>query len=99
MLNRSIQALLLLLFFQGSFAQQSTRLINGWEFLRQDLGGVWEAVRPVAKGDPGSVPIWQAVQLPHCVNARDAVDPDGNYYRGPAWYRTQLDIRNPYARG
>ena len=99
MLNKFIPALLLLLFSQGSFAQQSTRLISGWEFLRQDLGGVWEAVRPVAKGDPGSVPSWSPVSLPHCVNARDAVDPDGNYYRGPAWYRTQLTIANPYAKG
>ena len=27
--------------------QQSTRLINNWQFLKQDIGGVWEAVRPV----------------------------------------------------
>ncbi|HTI07617.1 MAG TPA: glycoside hydrolase family 2 TIM barrel-domain containing protein [Puia sp.] len=85
--------------FQRTSAQQSTRLIHNWEFLRQDLGGPWEAVRPVAKGDPGSVPIWQPVELPHCVNAKDAVDPAGNYYRGPAWYRTRLDIANPYANG
>lgn len=80
-------------------AQQATRLINGWEFLKQDLGSVWEAVRPVVKGNPESVPLWQAVSLPHCVNAEDAVDPDVNYYQGPAWYRTQLSIENPYANG
>lgn len=85
--------------FQWAAAQQSTRLIHNWEFLRQDLGGPWEAVRPVAKGDPGSVPLWQSIDLPHCVNATDAVDPDGNYYRGPAWYRTKLDIDNPYSKG
>jgi beta-galactosidase len=80
-------------------AQQSTRLINGWEFLKQDVGGIWELVRPVGKGNPESVPLWQTVQLPHCVNAKDAVDPDVNYYQGPAWYRTQLDINNPYSNG
>jgi beta-galactosidase len=83
----------------GASAQQSTRLTGNWEFLRQDLGGIWEAVRPYGKGDPGSVPVWQAVQLPHCVNALDAVDPIGNYYRGPAWYRTQLTMNNPYPNG
>lgn len=80
-------------------AQQSVRLINNWEFLKQDIGGIWEAVRPVGKGNPESVPLWDSVTLPHCVNARDAVDPDVNYYQGPAWYRTQLDIQNPYGQG
>jgi beta-galactosidase len=80
-------------------AQQRARLTANWEFLRQDLGGIWEAVRPVGKGNPESVPLWQPVTLPHCVNAADAVDPDVNYYQGPAWYRTQLTIENPYPKG
>ena len=91
--------LLLLLSVSSVRAQQTVRLTDHWEFIRCDLGGIWEAVRPVAKGDPGSVPSWQSVSLPHCVNARDAVDPDVNYYQGPAWYRTQLAIQNPYQRG
>ena len=95
----SIIALILCFACQGLSAQQSTRLTDNWEFLRQDLGGVWEAVRPFPKGDPAGLPIWTSVQLPHCVNAEDAVDPRGNYYRGPAWYRTQLDLHNPYAKG
>lgn len=82
-----------------SQAQVTTRLNDNWEFLKQDLGGIWEAVRPVGKGNPESVPLWQTVSLPHCVNATDAVDPDVNYYQGPAWYRTQLNIRNPYLNG
>ncbi|QIL41601.1 glycoside hydrolase family 2 protein [Pedobacter sp. HDW13] len=80
-------------------AQQSVRLNNNWEFLKQDLGGVWEAVRPVGAGNPESVPLWQKVSLPHCVNAEDGVDPDVNYYQGPAWYRTNLKIENPYQNG
>jgi beta-galactosidase len=80
-------------------AQQRTRLNEGWEFVRQDLGGIWEAVRPVKGGNPEDVPLWTPVSLPHCVNARDAVDPDQNYYQGPAWYRTQLKIANPYPGG
>jgi beta-galactosidase len=81
------------------YAQQATRLINDWEFLKQDLGGIWEAVRPVSNGGPESVPLWGQVKLPHCVNAFDAVDPDLNYYQGPAWYRTQVPILNPYHHG
>lgn len=81
------------------FAQQAVRLNQNWEFLKQDLGGIWESVRPVGQGNPESVPLWQKVTLPHCVNAQDAVDPDVNYYQGPAWYRTQLKIDNPYQNG
>jgi beta-galactosidase len=83
-----------------TIAQQKTRLNTGWEFVRQDLGGVWEAVRPILIQDgPENYPLWQKVSLPHCFNARDAVDPDGNYYQGPGWYRTQLNINNPYKNG
>jgi beta-galactosidase len=80
-------------------AQQKTRLTNGWQFLKQDIGGVWEAVRPVKQGNPEDLPIWTNVTLPHCVNAEDAVDPDVNYYQGPSWYKTQLDIKNTYTKG
>jgi len=91
--------LLFSLSFLGAGAQQSTRLNDGWEFLRSDLGSVWEAVRPLSPGDPGTVPAWKPVHLPHCVNARDGVDPDVNYYQGPAWYRTRLQVHNPYSGG
>jgi beta-galactosidase len=80
-------------------AQQKTRLLHNWEFLRQDIGGIWEAIRPVKAGNPEDVPLWANVSLPHCINATDAVDPDPNYYQGPAWYRTQLSIQNPYPNG
>jgi beta-galactosidase len=89
----------ILLFSELISAQQSTRLNNNWQFLKQDLGGIWEAVRPVKAGNPEDVPLWTNVSLPHCVNASDAVDPDLNYYQGPAWYRTQLTIQNPYTNG
>ncbi|MVZ64735.1 DUF4982 domain-containing protein [Sphingobacterium sp. DK4209] len=92
--------LLLGLSFIGSLqAQTSQRLINDWEFLRSDLGGIWEGIRPVPNGAPESVPIWSKVQLPHTYNASDAVNPHENYYQGPAWYRTQLYLENPYADG
>lgn len=98
-MKKHVLAIGLLLAATFTQAQQSTRLNNNWDFLKQDLGGIWEAVRPVGKGNPESVPLWQSVTLPHCVNAEDAVDPDVNYYQGPAWYKTQLAINNPYANG
>ncbi|HEX7653679.1 MAG TPA: glycoside hydrolase family 2 TIM barrel-domain containing protein, partial [Verrucomicrobiae bacterium] len=43
--------------------------------------------------------LWTPVTLPHCFNARDAVDPDAHYYQGPGWYRTHLQLTNPYPGG
>ncbi|NWJ53115.1 MAG: DUF4982 domain-containing protein [Bacteroidetes bacterium] len=80
-------------------AQHKIRLTDGWSFVKQDLGSVWETVRPVKAGDPESLPLWEKVSLPHCFNATDAVDPDVNYYQGPGWYKNQLEINNPYSDG
>jgi len=80
-------------------AQQRVRLNDNWQFMRQDLGGIWEAVRGVEPGSPESVPLWENVTLPHCVNAVDGVHPDLNYYQGPSWYRTRLKVSNPYENG
>lgn len=80
-------------------SKQKIRLTDNWEYLKGDLGGIWEAVRPFSPGSPETVPVWQKVTLPHCFNAEDAVDPDLNYYQGPGWYKTQLTIDNPYADG
>lgn len=74
-------------------------LSDGWEFLRSDVGSLWELVRPVPKGKPEEQPVWEKVSLPHSFNAEDAVDPDLNYYQGPGWYRTLLEIDNPYSDG
>jgi len=105
-------ALLLLLFscsVNASFAdtsplarrpsdwQNQQTLVDGWQYVRKDLGGVWETLRSDDRAV--DLPVWTAVSLPHCFNASDAVDPDGAYYQGPGWYRTELDIKNPYEGG
>lgn len=82
-------------FVAGTFAKvpvtgNKIRLTDNWEFLRQDVGNIWELVRPIKKGQPEEQPIWTKVTLPHCFNAEDAVDPDLNYYQGPGWYKTRL---------
>ncbi len=61
--------------------------LERWDYYRGSLGGIWE----VWRGDKASDNVtWQAVSIPHCVNAIDAVDPDVRYYQGPAWYRTTI---------
>ena len=63
-------------------ARQVTSLNAGWRFIRADVTGAQ---------NPGfDAAAWQAVDLPHSYNAADAGDAD--YYRGPAWYRRDLDI-------
>ncbi len=98
-----LHLLLLLLFpiFVGAQSVTSfqTRLDSDWTFLQSDLGGIWEAVRIPQIGQPTSLPIWENVNIPHCFNATDAVDPDVNYYQGPGWYRKLLTVNNPYKNG
>src|SRR5512133_3520808 len=84
---------LVLWVFAGNLKAQSTnstRLNDNLKFLKSDLGGIWEAVRPVKEGNPESVPLWENVTLPHCFNASDAVDPDLNYYRAPVGIPARL---------
>jgi len=101
--KRIVVLILLLPLVLSSAAQNISyykqRLTDNWQFLCQDLGGIWEAVRTIKPGDPTAVPLWTNVNLPHCFNAEDAVDPDVSYYQGPGWYRTFLDVNNPYENG
>jgi beta-galactosidase len=100
--NIALWILIIVFSFTDSLIAQhvnKTRLNENWKFLKGDLGGVWEAVRPVKAGNPESLPIWENVSLPHCFNAYDAVDPDVNYYQGPGWYTTQIEVKNPYTNG
>ena len=69
------------------------RLDDGWQYRQGPLSGIWEAWRAE------ETDLWQAVKMPHCFNAQDACDPDTTYYRGQGWYRTHLQIRNPYPNG
>ena len=77
-------------------AEQGRRLADGWEHHRGTLGSVWEVWRGEKASDNVS---WTKVTLPHCFNARDAVDPDERYYQGPGWYRTRLEAGNPFPGG
>ena len=76
--------------------KQCSRLDSGWEFHQGGLGSIWEIWRGNKASDNVA---WTPVTLPHCFNARDAVDPDEHYYQGPGWYRTKLKLANPFSRG
>ena len=82
----------------GVAVSNSRRLLTGWEYYRGNLSGPWDAWR-TSKQAAGNFIEWQKVQLPHCFNALDAADPDHAYYQGPGWYRTTLQINNPYPNG
>jgi beta-galactosidase len=72
------------------------RLSSDWEFYQGSLGSVWEVWRGDAAADNVT---WTPVTLPHCFNARDSADPDVRYYQGPGWYRTRLNVTNPFPDG
>jgi len=81
---------LLLLPFQLT-AQNKERAVvlnEGWEFVKGDIGGVWEALRDVKLS---ALPEWTKINMPHSFNALDAVNPDVAYYQGPAWYRYYIN--------
>lgn len=95
---RPVAAALLftLVFGASSLPAEPRRLAEGWEHYRGTLGSVWE----VWRGDKATDNVaWTPVALPHCFNARDAVDPDERYYQGPGWYRTRLEVGKPVPPG
>jgi beta-galactosidase len=73
----------------------SERLASGWEYFQGSLGGVWDVWRT----DMAESTVWKRIRVPHCFNARDAVDPEQTAYEGPGWYRRKLQIRNPFENG
>ncbi len=75
----------------------SVILMEGRKWYRGNLGGVWEAFRGKAASDNVA---WAKIEsMPHCFNARDAIDPDQGYYQGPGWYRVTIKPNNPYPNG
>jgi beta-galactosidase len=80
----------------GAADSPVSRLSARWEHYRGQLGGIWEVWRGKAASDNVT---WDAVAVPHCFNAWDAVDPDHAYYEGPGWYRTSFAVQNPFANG
>lgn len=81
---------------QNPSGSNSHRLLTRWEHYRGSLGSPWE----VWRGSKVTTNVaWKPVEIPHCFNAFDAVDPDTPYYQGPGWYRTKLKLDNPFPNG
>lgn len=74
------------------------RLNEHWQHYCGSLGGVWEVWRGDKLQNHYNVP-WQPVTLPHTYNGLDVMDPDTKYYQGQGWYRTILEVNNPYPNG
>ncbi len=60
-----------------------TRLDQNWKFLKQGFPG--------AEAMEFNDSAWTVVDLPHSYNGMDG-QTGGPYYRGPAWYRKELDL-------
>jgi beta-galactosidase len=74
---------LALVFSFNTFARENTRLDSDWKFKLGDNTNAETA----DFDDTG----WQAVSIPHNWGWEDAQQ-GKNYYRGPGWYRLELDI-------
>jgi beta-galactosidase/beta-glucuronidase len=82
---------LAVLAFSAAQAAEVKPLSDGWRFARGDVAGA-EAVGFDDKA-------WSPVSTPHTYNVADSGlggakargEPEGAYYRGPAWYRLALD--------
>jgi len=64
-------------------ARQIERLDEHWHFLR--------AESPAASEEDFDDSAWATVSLPHTWNASDG-EAGGDYYRGPGWYRRELQL-------
>src|SRR5277367_6602716 len=73
------------------FARESTPLDSGWKFMQGDPAGVaGQAMNPA---DPNWIDSnWQTISIPHCWGWQEAQAGKTNYYRGPGWYRRELDV-------
>ena len=72
------------------FARESTLLNSGWRFMQGDPASVsGQAMTPA---DPNWIDSsWQAVSIPHNWGWEEAQQ-GKDYYRGPGWYRRELDV-------
>lgn len=80
-------------FQEAGSASHVTTLATGWEYYQGPLDAryqVWHSQELV---------VWDQVELPHCFNHYDACDPDAPAYRGCGWYRTRVQVDNPFTGG
>ncbi|HEU5396218.1 MAG TPA: glycoside hydrolase family 2 TIM barrel-domain containing protein [Verrucomicrobiae bacterium] len=72
-------------------ARESTLLDSGWRFMRGDPAGLaGQATNPAAVNWNDAD--WQTISIPHCWGWEGAQAGKTDYYRGPGWYRRELDV-------
>lgn len=89
-IKRGLLCLVALLVAPPALAQE-VQLAQGWRFVKEDVTGAQAPGFDDAR--------WARVAVPHTYNAEDSGiggakargEPEGVYYRGPAWYRRKLD--------
>jgi beta-galactosidase len=82
--------ILALVFSFTAFAREDTLLVSGWRFMQGDPAGLaGQAMRPADASWIDSN--WQTVSIPHNWGWEQAQQ-GKDYYRGPGWYRRELDI-------
>lgn len=83
----AVAALLVLAMAPGWAAPSPVRQVESlaehWRFLRED--------RPAASAEDFDDSAWTPATLPHTWNAVDG-EAGGDYYRGPGWYRRELQL-------
>jgi beta-galactosidase len=90
MRRRSIFVLAFIFSF-NSFARESSLLDSGWRFMQGDSAGL--AGQAMSPADANWIDSnWQTVSIPHCWGWEEAQQGNTNYYRGPGWYRRELDV-------
>lgn len=77
-------ALLVLTLPAGAQARAKVSLNAGWTFQKGEIEGAQAPELDDTK--------WLKVTLPHTFNAGDGADGGGDYYRGVAWYRRDLEV-------
>jgi len=89
-MRKSFVLFLALIFSFNLIARESTLLDSGWRFMQGDPAGLsGQAKSPADANWIDSS--WQAVSIPHCWGWEEAQQ-GKDYYRGPGWYRRELDI-------
>ena len=79
--------ILALVFSFNLFARESTLLDSGWRFKSGE-------VTNAAQTGVSTTGDWQAVSIPHNWGWEEAQQ-GKDYYRGPGWYRRELNIGTP----
>ena len=75
------------------YARESTLLDSGWRFQQGDPAGL--SGQAMSPADPNWIDsAWESVSIPHCWGVEAAMA-GKDYYRGPGWYRRDLNIGAP----